>query len=112
MTTCSRCHRPIHTASSIAIGMGPTCARRARQEKAAAALAFKAATVTKARQDMEDGAIQPTSRRTSTGNRIYVAVSSDGNDRYLTTETACTCPAGHRSKHVCRHRAAATLLSA
>jgi hypothetical protein len=69
-------------------------------------------TVTKAREDLSDGAIQPTTQRTSAGNRIHLAVSSDGTMCYLTTIAECTCRVGLKGKYMCRHRAAVILRNA
>jgi uncharacterized Zn finger protein len=112
MTThCTRCGRTLTNPDSIAAGMGHTCARRTRQEQAAKAAEVKPDTMAKALEDLEDGAVQPTTRTTSTGHRIYVAASSDGRGWYLATEAACTCRAGHRGR-MCRHRVAALLSAA
>jgi len=108
-TTCTRCGRQLRTAQSVAVGYGRTCLKRERQERAAAGI--KAETLAKAVEDLEDGAVQPTTRTTATGHRVYVAVSSDGASRYLATRAACTCRGGHRGR-VCRHRAAAILAAA
>jgi hypothetical protein len=110
-TRCSRCHRTLRAKSSIAAGMGPTCAKRARQEAAAAAAGIKADTLAKATEDIDDGAVQPTTRRTSSGHRVYVAISSDGTHRHLATTHGCTCRGGHYGR-TCRHRAAAILKAA
>lgn len=68
---------------------------------------FKPATVDKARDAIETGAILPTSR-----HGMYTAVSSDGSTTYLVHASGCTCPAGQRGRHLCYHRAAVQILSA
>lgn len=112
MTTCSRCGRALRTADSQARGMGPTCARRARQERAVEGV--KADTLAKAREDVEDGAIVDTRRVTSAGRRVFAVASSDGTDVYLTTAGgACTCRWGMRGTGTpCRHAVAARLIAA
>lgn len=111
-TTCTRCGRTLRAPASIARGTGDVCAKRNAQDQAITASGIKADTAAKAREDIADGAVQPTTRTTSTGHRVYIAISSDGTDRYLTTRASCTCKAGLKGKHVCRHRAAAILLAA
>jgi predicted nucleic acid-binding Zn finger protein len=44
-------------------------------------------------------------------NRVFLAVSSDGTGTYLTTHSACTCPAGLRAKYDCKHRIAAHMIA-
>lgn len=104
---CTRCHRILRSAASIARGRGRTCERLARQEAAAKAAGFNPATVEKARQLIADKGIVPVR-----GRRVFRAVSSDGARTYLTAREACTCAAGLKGKHVCFHRVAATLLAA
>ena len=110
---CRRCHRTLRSAASIATGYGPTCLRRERAERAAEAAAIKADTLAKAREDIADGAIVDTRRTTKAGRRIFAVVSSDGTRTYLATPAgACTCRAGLKGQHRCRHSAAALLLTA
>ncbi len=45
--------------------------------------------------------------RKSSKNRVFLAVSSDGSTTYRTARAACTCPAGLKAVHVCKHRIAA-----
>ena len=101
--TCTRCHRPLRAATSLAQGMGRTCARRARTEAQ-----YKPAQIEKATELIEDGAIAATPIRTGRGRRVFVVVASSGTDRYFTTCTACTCPAGLKGRR-CYHRLAVTL---
>lgn len=101
--TCTRCGRHLRTATSIARGQGPTCARRA-----AAEAAYKPVQVEKAREVLELGAIAATPIRTDRGRRVFVVVSSSGADRYFATVTACTCPGGLKGRR-CYHSLAARL---
>lgn len=105
--TCTRCRATLKSPASVKRGMGAHCARMDRREKAAAAAGFKPATLAKARDLIADGGIVPVR-----GRRIFRAVSSDGTATYLTAPQGCTCKAGLRGKHLCFHRAAATLLAA
>ena len=68
---------------------------------------FKPQQVDKARELIEQGAILPTSRA-----GLFTAVSSDGVTTYLVHASGCTCPAGHRGKYACYHRAAVAILTA
>lgn len=112
-STCTRCHRSLRSAESIARGMGRSCARRVREAAAAAVELVKAETLAKAVEDVEDGAVIDTRRTTSTGRRVFAVVSSDGSDVYLAVPGgACTCKAGLKGKNLCRHAVAAALLAA
>lgn len=104
-TTCRRCHAQLRSAKSVAAGIGPVCARRARQERAVTGI--KPNTIAKAQELIEQGGIIPVR-----GRRVFRAVSSDGQRTYLTAPQACTCAAGLKSKHMCLHRTAATILAA
>lgn len=102
-TECTRCGRTLRSAASIARGMGATCAARARAERAA-----KAAQVQKARELVEDGGVARTTHRTTRRHVVFEVVASNGTARYLTTVTACTCPAGRKGR-ACYHRLATRL---
>jgi hypothetical protein len=108
-TKCRRCHRALRSATSIAVGMGRTCARKARQEAAAKLVlaSYSPAQVEKVRELLADGGIARTSPHT------FEVVSSDGTRRYEvdTTRAACTCKAGENGRR-CFHLAAATLAAA
>ncbi len=65
----------------------------------------KPATVDKARDLIEAGAIFATNRP-----GIFTAVSSDGSTTYLVHTVTCTCPAGIKGR-TCYHRAAAAILA-
>jgi hypothetical protein len=114
--TCTRCHRPLKTVrytTPDGLPLGPTCARNARREAAAAHASMKPDTYARALEDLEDGAIIDTRRTTKAGHRIFAVVSSDGRDVYLATPGgACTCRCGLRGKYLCRHAAAARLIAA
>ncbi|GAA4226032.1 hypothetical protein GCM10022254_09610 [Actinomadura meridiana] len=109
--TCTRCRATLRSAKSVAREIGPTCERLARQEAAAKAAGFKAATVEKARELIADGGIAPL-RTMKSGKRIFRTASERTGEIYLTAAQGCTCPAGLRGKHSCYHRAAATMLAA
>jgi len=109
--TCRRCSRPLRAAASIAAGVGAVCAKRERQARAVEAV--KADTLAKAREDIADGAVVDTRRVTSSGRRIFAVVSSRGDTTYLASPGgACTCKAGLKGKHLCRHAVAARLIAA
>jgi hypothetical protein len=108
MTTprCTRCHRPLHSAKSIAAGKGRTCAKRERQEAVIAAqFADKRHLVAKAQELLESGGVVPLR------GRVYRTAGSHGA-RYLTAPEACNCAAGLKAKHVCHHRIAVILKAA
>jgi hypothetical protein len=107
--TCRRpgCHATLTSARSVARGIGPVCERKERQENAARAAGIKPTTLQKARELIADGGILPIR-----GRRVFRAVSTDGTATYLTAPQACSCAAGVKGRHVCFHRAAATLLAA
>lgn len=101
--TCSRCHRPLKSAESIARGRGKTCDRRARAE-----LVYTDAQRAKAHEVVEMGAIAATPIRTDRGRRVFVIVASSGAEQYFTTRTACTCASGLKGRQ-CYHRLAVAL---
>lgn len=104
-TTCRRCHRHLTNTHSINAGIGPVCAKRERQE--AAVTTYKAHQIESARILIEDAAIIPLRRN------IFITVSTDGTDTYLTTPQTCTCPAGLKGHaHPCYHSAAAAMIAA
>ena len=100
---CTRCGRILRNAKSQTLGLGPTCARRQAAENT-----YKPAQVEKAHEVLDDHGIAATPIRTAKGRRIYVVVSSSGTDRYFSTVTACTCPAGLKGRR-CYHQLAARL---
>lgn len=106
---CTRCHRILRSADSIARGMGRTCARKGRQEAAARLVlaTYSAAQVEKVRELLADGGVQRVDRTT------FLAVASNGVDRYevSTAHASCTCKAGQNGRQ-CYHLGAAQLLAA
>lgn len=107
-TKCRKCHRPLRTAESIARGYGPTCYRKVRQAAKARIIAqYKPHQVAKALELIELNALVPLR-----GKHIFLVPSSDGAAAYRTHRAACTCPAGLKAVHVCKHRIAAHLLAA
>lgn len=117
--TCRGCYATLRAPKSVAAGIGPTCARKERQEAAerealATATtavdlsAFKDASrvLDKAEQLIEDGAIVRTRFEGQ-----YLANGSDGVSTYLVdiTERSCTCKAGQRLGR-CNHLVAADIL--
>jgi hypothetical protein len=89
------CRRPLTSPASIAAGMGPTCARRARAEAdaiAAACEGFKPEQVAKAKAAIRDGKV----RRMANG--LYLVTSSRTDEKYCSDGSSCACPAGARSR--------------
>lgn len=106
-TKCLRCGRSLRAAKAVANGYGRTCARKIRAAAKAEIVAlYKAHQVAKAEELIEQGGLVPLR-----ANRVFLAVSSDGAQVYKTHRAACTCPAGVRGQHACKHRIAAHLLS-
>jgi uncharacterized Zn finger protein len=108
-TKCRSCHRVLRSASSIAAGIGPTCARNEKRKQAAAELIVQQYThqqVKKAAALLTAGSV------TQIDLHTFQAVSASGA-RYDvdTTRAACTCPAGQHGR-ACYHLAAAQLLAA
>ncbi|WP_181785354.1 DUF6011 domain-containing protein [Streptomyces phytophilus] len=103
-THCLRCRRPLRSTTSIARGYGAHCAAKIRH--AAADLTdYKPAQVDAARELIADAAI------VHLRSVVFVTVSTDGTETYRTAPTACTCPAGLKTRR-CYHTAAARLLLA
>jgi hypothetical protein len=106
---CKRCKRVLRSASSLAAGMGRTCARKARQEAAAKLVlaSYSPVQVEKVRELLADGGVQRVDRAT------FLAVASNGIDRYevSTAHGTCSCKAGQNGRQ-CYHLAAATLAAA
>lgn len=106
---CRRCHRALRSADSIARGMGRTCARKDRQERAARVVlaTYSPVQVEKVKELLTDGGVA------RVGRHLYLAVASNGDDRYEidTAAGSCTCKAGERGIR-CYHLGAATLLAA
>jgi hypothetical protein len=108
-TKCTRCHRTLRSATSIAATMGRTCARKHRQEQAAKLVLanYSAVQVEKVRELLADGGVQRVDRTT------FLAIASNGIDRYeiSTAHASCTCKAGQNGRS-CYHVAAVQLLAA
>lgn len=105
-TSCLRCGRKITSAKSVATGYGPTCTRKVKEATKAQIIAqYKPHQVAKAEELIEQGGLIPLR------GQIYLAVSSDGSQTYKTHRAACSCPAGIKGLHPCKHRIAAHILS-
>lgn len=100
--TCRRCHAILRSAKSITRGIGARCLRLERQEQALASDAYKPEQIAAAIEAIEDGAVIPLR------GRIFLVVSTNGQDIHRTTATACSCPAGIKGRR-CFHRAAVIL---
>lgn len=101
---CLKCRRPLRNATTD--GYGPKCRTAIRKARKAAVVAqYKPHQVAAAEELIETGALIPLR-----GLRVFLAVSSDGSTTYRTHRAACTCPAGIKGTHVCKHRIAAHLL--
>lgn len=102
---CLRCRRALRVPTTD--GYGPKCrvmVRKAARAKVAAQ--YKTHQVAKAEELIEQGALIPLR-----ANRVFLAVSTDGSATYKTHRAACTCPAGIKGVHPCKHRIAAHILS-
>ncbi len=99
---CIRCGRTLRSETSIARGVGPTCAAKI----AKATVDAKATTIDKARELIELAALVPVK-----GRRVFRVVASKGDHTYLTAARNCTCPAGLKGRE-CYHMAAVRLLAA
>ena len=104
---CTRCHRVLRSAASIARGYGRTCGTRIAA--AAKASTHKPTQVEKTRELIADGGLVLVRRRRTP---VFAVVASNGVDRYLTAAQACTCKAGLRGVSTCYHRIAAQLVAA
>lgn len=105
-SNCLRCGRALRSAKSVATGYGPTCTRKVKAAAKAEVVAqYKPHQVAKAEELIEQGGLIPLR-----GN-VYLAVSSDGSQTYKTHRAACTCKAGLKGLHPCKHRIAAHILS-
>jgi hypothetical protein len=106
-TKCKRCGRTLTDPKSVAAKLGPVCAKK----RAAASVVIakhQPAQVDKAIELIGDAGILPVAT-VRTG--VFSVVSSNGVDRYTTTLTQCTCPAGTHGR-TCYHRVAAELMFA
>ena len=108
---CLRCGRVRHFRSAEAAAKaapnGRICAMRVRLAAIGEAVrGFAQAQVDKARELIADGGLVPTNRP-----GVFRAVSSKGDETYLTHSDVCNCPAGLRARP-CYHLAAARILTA
>ena len=105
-TNCLRCGRTLRSAKSAALGYGPTCQRKVREAAKAQILAqYMPHQIAKAEELIEQGALIPLRAG------ISLAPSADGARTYKTHRAACSCPAGIKGIHPCKHRIAAHILS-
>ncbi|MEU7092978.1 SWIM zinc finger family protein [Kitasatospora aureofaciens] len=105
---CIKCHRILRNASPD--GLGPKCRGKVRKATKAPAMSdFKPHLVEKAVEMLEQGAVQPL--RKSSKNQVFLVVSEDGSQTYRTARAACTCKAGLRGQHMCKHRIAVIALT-
>lgn len=103
---CLKCRRVLRRHSPD--GYGPKCRAKVRKTSRSALVAqYKEHLVEKAVELLEQGGLIPLRK-----NRVFLAASSDGTGFYKTHRAACTCPAGIRGLHVCKHRIAAHIVSA
>jgi hypothetical protein len=110
-TKCGKCKRTLTSAASVALGYGPTCYRKIKATAKAKAItaAYKPHQIEKAQELLALGALVPLR-----GNRIFLVPSTekDGTARvYRTHRNACTCPAGVKGAHPCKHRIAAHMVA-
>lgn len=101
---CSKCHRPLRSATSRALGIGPRCAAIE-----AALDGLDSRQHDKAREAIQDGAVIPASRP-----GIAMVVSEDGQSVHLASiDGHCSCPHGVRrvsaTAKTCWHPGAARL---
>lgn len=107
-TKCGKCKRTLTSAASVALGFGPTCYRKVKQAAKAKAIAtaYKPHQIVKAQELLDLGALVPLR-----GRRVFLVPSSDGTETYRTHRAACTCPAGIKGVHPCKHRIAAHMIA-
>jgi uncharacterized Zn finger protein len=105
-TRCLKCRRILRRPSPD--GYGPKCRQKLRRAARSPLVAqYKPHLVEKAVELLEQGGLIPLRK-----NRVFLAASSDGSGVYRTHRAACTCPAGIKGVHVCKHRIAAHIVSA
>jgi hypothetical protein len=107
-TKCLRCGRTLRSAKSAARGYGAWCAAKIRAAAIAEAVkGFATAQVEKAQELIEMGGLVPVR------GQIFRAVSSTGDETYLTHPQTCSCKAARRGKAApCYHSLAARVLVA
>ncbi len=114
---CLGCGRKLKAKASVAQQRGPRCQAKhaARIETALNFAAIDLAAsytdeqVDKAIELIEQNAIAELAYVPRIDRHLYLAVSSDGAQRYNTTADTCTCKAGQYGRR-CYHRAAALVL--
>ena len=106
---CLRCGHALRAASSVAAKYGPVCRAKIRLAALNEAIkGFALAQVDKARELIADGGLIPTGRP-----GVFRAVSSKGDQTYLTHPATCSCAAARRGKATpCYHSLAARLVMA
>jgi uncharacterized Zn finger protein len=105
-TKCRRCDRVLRSATSIAAGIGPTCARRHRAAAQIVLERYSNDQVAKVIDLLTTGGVTRIDRHT------FRATSSKGAEYVVdTTQATCNCPAGQHGR-ACYHLAAAQLLAA
>jgi hypothetical protein len=99
---CTRCHRVLKSAASIARGTGRTCERKVRATLAYIGASFSPRQIEAATELIADGGL------VVGPNYSCLAVSSDGLSTYVVDVAAatCTCQAGQHGRP-CYHLAAA-----
>jgi Family of unknown function (DUF6011) len=107
-TKCRKCHRTLTRAASIALGFGPTCYRKVKAQAKAKAITamYKPHQIAKAQELLSLGALVPLRDL-----RVFLVPSEDGGRAYRTHLAACTCPAGVKGVHPCKHRIAAHIVA-
>lgn len=100
---CTRCHRVLKSAESIARGTGRTCERKIRSTLAYIGASFTARQIEAATDLISDGGLV-----VGPADWTCLAVSSDGSSTYVvdTAAATCTCKAGQHGRP-CYHLAAA-----
>lgn len=100
---CTRCHRVLTSAASIARGTGPGCERKIRATLAYIGASFTPRQIVAATELITDGGIV-----VGPADWTCLAVSSDGSTTYVvdTATATCTCKAGQHGRP-CYHLAAA-----
>jgi hypothetical protein len=100
---CTRCHRVLKSAESVARGTGRTCERKVKAVLAYIGASFTARQIEAATEVIADGGLV-----VGPANWTCLVVSSDGRTTYVvdTATATCTCKAGQYGRP-CYHLAAA-----
>jgi len=102
---CRRCHRPLRDARSVAIGLGPTCAKAAQVDAAG----YTGEQIADARELVELGGVVRLRGRGR--RRVYEVLGRHGHYRTAITGQ-CSCERSARRGQRCYHAAAVTLYAA